>query len=261
MKGQQRGRADFDIDAFVAENFQTDFPWDKEIGSHQELDAFILKLRKQGGLHAWHDKVDRIKRVFEPRADTPPKPTHVYLVTLEEDGQSFWKFGITTKTSAKKRNSHYTDTHRWVEVPTNAMAVEMETHIGSIIQQVALEHWGKGAGHESVPCDFPFDVMLEIFDFVTNLWVHRELDGYVGDKDEWLAALTFMAAGAYSRALVIRDIKWRLTNPEIMDTYIPEYGEKLGEPHEQRFTNWRRRVIDEARAVHQRRQPTTPMWE
>jgi len=142
MKGQQRGRADFDIDAFVAENFQTDFPWDKEIGSHQELDAFILKLRKQDGLHAWHDKVDRIKRVFEPRADTPPKPTHVYLVTLGEDGQSFWKFGITTKTSAKKRNSHYTDTHRWVEVPTDAMAVEMETHIGSIIQPVAPEPVG-----------------------------------------------------------------------------------------------------------------------
>jgi len=131
-------------------------------------------------------------------AENPKERTFVYLVTLEEGGNRFWKWGITSKTSAKKRSHKYIDTHRWLEVDYRIDARHMETHIGSMLKAIALEDWGYGLGSESLPCRFPFEVLVHVVDHVYDYWTDSKTTEYdlwwQRPAHDWCEGLAFESA-------------------------------------------------------------------
>jgi len=101
---------------------------------------------------------------------TTTQKAFFYLVTHYEYGLTYghpvWKWGITTKATAKQRSSTYVDTHRWVEIPSMAVGRSMEKLMGSLMTVVLyLREPERCMYGESVGQFFSFDALLKAFDW------------------------------------------------------------------------------------------------
>jgi hypothetical protein len=92
---------------------------------------------------------------------------HFYLVTSSEDGKPVWKWGITTKATAKARSSAYVDTHRWVEIPSMSVGKKLEKLMGCLVVNVVNDRKDRCMYTEYVQQSFPFEVLTQMFDWVT----------------------------------------------------------------------------------------------
>jgi hypothetical protein len=90
-----------------------------------------------------------------------------YLVTSSEDGKPVWKWGITTKATAKARSSAYVDTHRWVEIPSMSVGKKLEKLMGCLVVNVVNDRKDRCMYTEYVQQSFPFEVLTQMFDWVT----------------------------------------------------------------------------------------------
>ena len=106
------------------------------------------------------------------------KQAHFYLVSMKTEEGNVWKWGITTQATAKKRNSAYFDTHRWVEIKHKGVGRRMEKLMGCLMLNVLNDRETRCMYHESVEESFPFDVLLEMIDWVI---------ASVGDDGSWPA--------------------------------------------------------------------------
>ncbi len=100
------------------------------------------------------------------------QPATFYLVTHYEYGLTYghpvWKWGITTKATAKQRSSTYVDTHRWVEIRSMAVGRRLEKLMGCLMVNVLGDRDHRDMYDESVPEAFPFEVLLEMFDWTVE---------------------------------------------------------------------------------------------
>jgi len=188
-------------------------------------------------------------------AKNPKERTYLYLVTLEEGDKQYWKWGITSKTSAKKRSHKYIDTHRWLEVDNRVDARHMETHIGSMLKTIALEDWGHGLGSESLPCRFPFDVLAHVVDHIYDYWTDSETkdDGlwWGGPAADWTEGLAFESALATckDRSLLSKYLPSRLTAINLRDEEL--YSERK---------EMRKKVIEHYNSIP-KKSVNQDMWE
>jgi hypothetical protein len=118
-----------------------------------------------------------------------------YLVTHYEYGLTYghpvWKWGITTKATAKQRSSTYVDTHRWVEIPSMAVGRRMEKAMGCLMTVILyLREPERCMYTESVGQYFSFDVLLKALD-----WMLANVD----EKGCWSKAANEMYAIACPR--------------------------------------------------------------
>lgn len=124
--------------------------------------------------------------VLEILASRKPKAAHkpawFYLVSSVEEGEHVWKWGITTKPTAKKRNSAYYDTHRWIEISSMAVGRRMEKLMGCLMVNVLNERQKRSMYTESVPQSFPFEVLVEMIDWVINSVDERGQWPAIGDE-------------------------------------------------------------------------------
>ena len=91
-----------------------------------------------------------------------------YLVTYIEEGVPVWKWGITTKADAKGRCSDYVDTHRWVQIPSMGVGRRLEKLMGCLMVNVLNDRKNRSMYTESVAQSFPFDVLVQMFDWVVE---------------------------------------------------------------------------------------------
>lgn len=102
----------------------------------------------------------------------------LYLCTERETNddetfKDFFKWGITTRKTAKARSVYYVETHRFVETP---LAKQAEQAINAIVYYLSPEYEYKCGQNrtlltERVSADFPLDVLCEIWDYVADLAV------------------------------------------------------------------------------------------
>lgn len=105
-----------------------------------------------------------------------------YLVSSTEHDVHVWKWGITTKPTAKKRSSAYYDTHRWIEIPSMAVGRAMEQRMGCLMVNVVNDRANRCMYHESISQSFPFEVLLQMFDWVVESFENRERWSEVGQQ-------------------------------------------------------------------------------
>ena len=98
--------------------------------------------------------------------------TNLYLCTEHDPDteENFFKWGITTKPTANKRSRNYVEAHRFA---ANQHAKAAEAYLCNLIYWVFPEYQYKcGQGRtpwtERVEADFPFDLLLEIWDTVQD---------------------------------------------------------------------------------------------
>jgi hypothetical protein len=109
------------------------------------------------------------------------KPAYFYLVSSTENEKPVWKWGITTKATAKARSSAYVDTHRWVDIPSMAVGRRMEKLMGCLMVNVLNDRKGRDMYDESVPQSFPFEVLIEMIDWVIESVDNRGHWSPIGD--------------------------------------------------------------------------------
>ena len=117
-----------------------------------------------------------------PEGFAPPRPpllAHFYLVSSgdHEGGHYCWKWGITTKDTAKQRSSDYFDVHRWVDIPDMRVGRRIEKLMGCLAVCVLNERNKRCMYDEFVPHkDIPLDVLAEMVD-----WAIDQVD----DRGNW----------------------------------------------------------------------------
>lgn len=149
-----------------------------------------------------------------------------YLVSMgsADDGDNFWKWGITTKATAKKRSSDYYDVHRWVEIPSMAYGRAAEKLMGCLMVNVVNDRAGRSMYTEYISQAFPFEVLLQMFDWVVenvdkgtpeakDLY-YNACPGYVGYED---------AAPAF--ALGFRALVLEAEKAVKVEELVPMWGE------------------------------------
>jgi hypothetical protein len=108
---------------------------------------------------------------------------HFYLVSSGNPEDFYqWKWGITTKASAKARSSSYFDVHRWVEIPSMAIGRRLERLTAAL---VGLARGAAALWDEETDLDFPLELLCEIHDWAVENVLP---DGSYTEAAQWVEA-------------------------------------------------------------------------
>lgn len=97
------------------------------------------------------------------------KTAHFYLVTTKD---GYWKWGITTQPTYRKRSSNYIDCHIWEEIPSMDVGRRIEEMVGGVVSNITRHNEEVDIGQvrgvhrlphmEDISQAFPLHILADI---------------------------------------------------------------------------------------------------